>query len=365
MKNKKTKSDYEPYDPLQPTPPDWEHLDLHLDELMEKEDWSSIAVYVADNERLLLSRWMSEERASLDISLKKGNLSLALVSGMLSMEEKLNSVFRIGSLYGMLQLLNKQIKYEKEELYSVQIAEKALSSVKNLDEIVLLLEQNGTLTHSSLARKLGNMKAPTLTDNMKKVISRGLVYDQIYGRFKQYYLTDTGRIYARNLRKRQNTSMDLERVENLLESWLKDSTKTESVQEMLIRLWNPKEDTKQKELQRTVLFSKSDNVGTWARIGREQVSPFEIRIMNRSPKARITDSESVKSEALIVKPLDQLINASIISNRYQSTALEQSKSVHKGKVVIPHKIRDITDMLKKTGPEYTYSLDSREYTFID
>lgn len=355
MKNKKTNIDHEPYDPLQPTPPDWEHIDLHLDELMEKEDWSSIAVYVADNERLLLSRWMSEERASLDISLKKGNLNLALVSGMLSMEEKLNSVFKIGSLYGMLQLLNKQIKYEKEELYSVQIAEKALSSVKNLDEIVLLLEQNGTLTHSSLARKLGNMNAPTLTDNMKKVISRGLVYTQIYGRYKLYYLTDTGRIYARNLRKRQNTSMDLERVENILESWLKDSTKTESVQEMLIRLCNPKEDTKQKELQRTVLFSKSDNVGIRARIGREQVSPFEIRIINRRSKPRIIDSESVKIEAVNVDSLEQSVFASVSRNPYIAAYLEQSRPVYGGKTGVPLKNKGMADILKKTSPTLMYS----------
>lgn len=303
----------EPYNIVDTSVIDWEHLDLQLDELLEEEDWNGIAAYVSDNERLLFQKWIAGEREHLDRALRTGNFCMTIVADMLSIDARKNAVFSIGALCGMLQLLEKQVSYEKEELYSARIAEKALSSVKNLDEIVLLLEQNGTLTHSALAKKLGGMNLPTLTDNMRKVTDRGLVYSQMYGRYKQYYLTDTGRAYARNLRKRRNADVDLEKFH---EDRQDDNTKAKPEQDNFEMLWPPKKDTKHDEFLRTVLQEneiikqetsqlsapngmRNRNVIKWVQIRREGEQRFDDTVVSfKGAGGIVAGSEVLKNKEL-------------------------------------------------------------------
>lgn len=232
--------------------PVWEHMDILPEELLEKKDWNSIINYVSDNKDLVYDKWLREERNELNNTLNAGSFYLEYITEVLKSRIHEHAILELGELLGTINLL-KRILYQEEQLEdSVNIAKKELSSIKHLDNIILLLESNGTLTHSSLAEKLDHMNASTLTENMKKIISRNLVYAQIYGRFKQYYLTDYGRAYAKLLRQKEAEELGIYELEGGIKRLLKDQTNYDRVQEMVTRIRSYMSEIKMDEVDSEV-----------------------------------------------------------------------------------------------------------------
>ena len=232
--------------------PVWEHMDILPEELLEKKEWNSIINYVSDNKDLVYDKWLREERNELNNTLNAGSFYLEYITEVLKSRIHEHAILELGELLGTINLL-KRILYQEEQLEdSVNIAKKELSSIKHLDNIILLLESNGTLTHSSLAEKLDHMNASTLTENMKKIISRNLVYAQIYGRFKQYYLTDYGRAYAKLLRQKEAEELGIYELEGGIKRLLKDQTNYDRVQEMVTRIRSYMSEIKMDEVDSEV-----------------------------------------------------------------------------------------------------------------
>lgn len=291
--------------------PVWEHMDILPEELLEKKDWNSIINYVSDNKDLVYDKWLREERNELNNTLNAGSFYLEYITEILKSRIHEHAILELGELLGTINLL-KRILYQEEQLEdSVNIAKKELSSIKHLDNIILLLESNGTLTHSSLAEKLDHMNASTLTENMKKIISRNLVYAQIYGRFKQYYLTDYGRAYAKLLRQKEAEELGIYELEGGIKRLLKDQTNYDRVQEMVTRIRSYMSEIKMDEVDSEV---------------KNQEDELEFSITEDLNNLRWTNHSRKKRKFPNKKNIDNIINAS--SNaKPRRTSIQSSKAI--------------------------------------
>ncbi len=291
--------------------PVWEHMDILPEELLEKKDWNSIINYVSDNKDLVYDKWLREERNELNNTLNAGSFYLEYITEVLKSRIHEHAILELGELLGTINLL-KRILYQEEQLEdSVNIAKKELSSIKHLDNIILLLESNGTLTHSSLAEKLDHMNASTLTENMKKIISRNLVYAQIYGRFKQYYLTDYGRAYAKLLRQKEAEELGIYELEGGIKRLLKDQTNYDRVQEMVTRIRSYMSEIKMDEVDSEV---------------KNQEDELEFSITEDLNNLRWTNHSRKKRKFPNKKNIDNIINAS--SNaKPRRTSIQSSKAI--------------------------------------
>lgn len=291
--------------------PVWEHMDILPEELLEKKDWNSIINYVSDNKDLVYDKWLREERNELNNTLNAGSFYLEYITEILKSRIHEHAILELGELLGTINLL-KRIIYQEEQLEdSVNIAKKELSSIKHLDNIILLLESNGTLTHSSLAEKLDHMNASTLTENMKKIISWNLVYAQIYGRFKQYYLTDYGRAYAKLLRQKEAEELGIYELEGGIKRLLKDQTNYDRVQEMVTRIRSYMSEIKMDEVDSEV---------------KNQEDELEFSITEDLNNLRWTNHSRKKRKFPNKKNIDNIINAS--SNaKPRRTSIQSSKAI--------------------------------------
>lgn len=215
----------------------WSDLGMDPMELVEEEKWEDLIFYADENMELLAQKFLSGNNDELADSVQAGAICLNIVETLAKDAGLMTYAFLcIGKLIGGLSVLARKLSYESQKRESEIIAEKHLSGVRHLDDIILILDQNGTMNHTSLAEKMGNMNPPTLTENMKKIAQYGLIYFKKTGKYKYYYLTDIGLRYAESLKKRQKGSKDLDLIQMQLQELLNSETTKVQATEMLKRI---------------------------------------------------------------------------------------------------------------------------------
>ena len=214
----------------------WKHRDVHPIDLIENKEWDKLVIYSEDNLDMLGARLAGGERTRLTDSVETGVFLLNITEDKLKRKKKDHAIFALGKVKGALTVISRLLSSEVQDQRAVRIAESRLSGIKNLNEIILKLEINGTLSHKDLAKQMNNMNPPTLTDNMKKIVAHGLVYSQQAGKYKYYYLTDSGVRYARQLRRRRNSDVNMSRTYRQLGIWLSDEKTREQTLHMLQRV---------------------------------------------------------------------------------------------------------------------------------
>lgn len=212
----------------------WSDLGMDPMELVEEEKWEDLIFYADKNMELLVQKVLSGNNDELADSAQAGAICLNAVEVLAKNAGLRDYAFLcIGKLIGGLSVLARKLSYESQKRESEIIARKHLSGVRHLDDIILILDQNGTMTHTSLAEQMGNMNPPTLTENMKKIVQYGLIYFKKTGKYKYYYLTDAGLRYAESLKKRQSGSENLDFIQRQLQELLNNDTTKEQTTEML------------------------------------------------------------------------------------------------------------------------------------
>lgn len=214
----------------------WKHRDVDPIDLIENKEWDKLVIYSEDNLDMLGARLAGGERTRLTDSVETGVFLLNITEDKLKRKKKDHAIFALGKVKGALTVISRLLSSEVQDQRAVRIAESRLSGIKNLNEIILKLEINGTLSHKDLAKQMNNMNPPTLTDNMKKIVAHGLVYSQQAGKYKYYYLTDSGVRYARQLRRRRNSDVNMSRTYRQLGIWLSDEKTREQTLHMLQRV---------------------------------------------------------------------------------------------------------------------------------
>lgn len=200
----------------------WFITDEHPLELMSSKKWDELKVYAEYNQDILISLFLKGDRNNLATTIKDGVFFLNITEDSLRNKKRDRAIFALGKTKGTLSFLARILGNEAQSKRTEAIVESRLSGIKNLDVIILILEKDGPLTHSELAKKMGGMNLSTLTENMKKISSYGLVLSQSSGKYKYYSLSNTGRAYAFNLRKRTKSTSDIVNVRRELESLIND-----------------------------------------------------------------------------------------------------------------------------------------------
>ena len=308
-------------------------LDLAMDpvELVEQEKWDDLIVYSEENMELLTRKVLSGFNDSLAESLMAGAICLDIVETLLKAGSVMAyALFTIGKLKGALNILDRKLSYDSERRETEIIAEKHLSGIKHLDDIILMLKQNETLTHSSLAEQMGNMNPPTLTENIKKISQYGLIYSKKIGKYKYYHLTDAGLRYAESVKKRRGNSADLEYIQKTLQELLNgDNTKGQTM-DMLKQLASFQNEDLNDKKDSSYISMDSDVVDYFEK--EREKEAFTLTLMDNN--GTINGMDGKQKEGIFRKtPLPGLYSASMASSKKLEAVYDLSdKSI---RLVIP------------------------------
>lgn len=110
------------------------------------------------------------------------------------------ALVRCGAWIGTLETIEKSVYEESMDMWLQKRLTKKISTIKNLPEILQLLEIKGVMTHGELTEELGLNHASTLTEIMKKIADLELITISRSGKYHLYSLTDAGIRYARQIR---------------------------------------------------------------------------------------------------------------------------------------------------------------------
>lgn len=213
----------------------WRHSEVHPLDMIENRVWERLSDYGKDNLELLISEYLTGEREDLAKSIETGLFFLNITENTARKRKRDGAFFSLGMVKGALAVLGRILGNEVQSQIVERTVQAHLSGIKNLDEIVSILNRKTPLTHMELAEAMGEMNKSTLTENMKKIVGHGLVYSRQSGKYKYYYLTDSGRRYAASLGKK-NTTDDLSQIRRRLDEMLRDRTTREQTISMLRQL---------------------------------------------------------------------------------------------------------------------------------
>ena len=168
----------------------WLHSEVHPLEMIENREWERLSDYGKDNLELLISEYLKGDREELAQSIETGLFYLNITENKVKKRKRDGAFFSLGLVKGALAVLGRILGNEVQSEIVERTVQIRLSGIKNLDEIISILNRKTTLTHMELAVAMGEMNKSTLTEKKKKIAGHGLVYSQQSGKYKYYYLTD-------------------------------------------------------------------------------------------------------------------------------------------------------------------------------
>ena len=213
----------------------WIHSQTNLLETLEKQDYDTLIQYAFDNEEHIMDGWYNTDDAFFSQILRYGTSQLKYLERHLEQFSKDYAIFQLGTLMGVIKTI-EHFFYEKEQqnltskLYKDQVL-----SVKHLDDIILLLESHGLMTHSEICQSL-ELKESTLSEIMKKAAPTNLIISTKAGKYKLYRLTDNGRYLSKQLRNPLPKVPTKKELLNYLEHYLETSPDEHAFREEINRL---------------------------------------------------------------------------------------------------------------------------------
>ena len=189
----------------------WLEKDLDLKQTFADGDFDTLIAYSDENQKNLLYQWMNNKSSFVSKMLRFGSGLLHYFERSLLIEPKLHAAFRTGALLGTIEGLEQLIHEEEQGEWIYKEFKEELSSIKHLEEVILILQLYGVLNHSEMCRQL-DIKDSTLTEIMKRIEPTKLVQSTKSGKYKLYTLTDAGRRLGQQLRKQRSDNMGQEEI---------------------------------------------------------------------------------------------------------------------------------------------------------
>lgn len=144
----------------------WVEPDTDFEELYESSKFQELCVLAKENVNLLVSLFQNLRMEELQKSLSFAIATLCYFEDNIRKDDRLAAVFDIGKLAGCSEALDK-IQYSQERK-RMAYERATLHRIKHLDDIISILDTNGSLTQSQIGDYLG-LQASTLSELMKKV----------------------------------------------------------------------------------------------------------------------------------------------------------------------------------------------------
>ena len=141
----------------------------------------------------------------------------AVLPLILSEVDSNNTSYLIGKYVGAVDILDEILNVELVEDEKIQKVMDDVRSedIPHINEIVYCIFHNPGIRHGKLAKMVG-ISAGSLTPLMVKIEESGLIMFSRPGKYKYYYLTESGENYYNNKRAESKENMDLDYIlENL------------------------------------------------------------------------------------------------------------------------------------------------------
>lgn len=210
----------------------WLYSSLNLNTALQSEDFDSLKQYVDENQRHIAVQWLKNDVPRLRKTLKLGTAILSSQEQKIMRDKLQHAIFRLGALSGTLESFNYLMHENDRQQQTVEEFTKDIKCIKHLQDVVLLLDLYGDLTHSEISEKLG-LNPPTLTEIMKKIIPTDLVRATVAGKYKLYSLSDIGRRLAIHLRGVKSESDQLDSIFAQLKEYSQQANETDRIRKYI------------------------------------------------------------------------------------------------------------------------------------
>lgn len=151
-----------------------------------------------------------------------------------------NVDYFFGYFVGLLTSFKNQLNVEFKGKHVDLIGE---ANVPHLDDILFTIEEHEGIRHGKLAEAIGIEKS-TLTGIMDRIVASGAVVFSRPGKYKFYFLTEAGRNYCNNNRKRYTSRKTIDTlVEDLIELIERESNPAETVGKVVQTIYERKSNS--------------------------------------------------------------------------------------------------------------------------
>lgn len=210
----------------------WLYSSMNLNTALQSENFDSLKQYVDENQRHIAVQWLKSDLPQLRKTLKLGTAILSSQEQKIKQDKLQHAIFRLGALAGTLESFNYLMYENDRQQQTVEGFTKDIKCIKHLQDVVLLLDLYGDLTHSEISEKLG-LNPPTLTEIMKKIIPTDLVRATVAGKYKLYSLSDVGRRLAVHLRGVKSESDQLDSIFAQLKEYSQQANETDRIRKYI------------------------------------------------------------------------------------------------------------------------------------
>lgn len=187
-----------------------ENIDISQE--LESKNYEKLIEYANDAQERLIHSWQKHDKAMLEHLLLIGRNILNFWTDSIVRKRLWMALVRCGAWLGTMETIQKLHYEESMDAWAGKRLSKKISSIKNLPEILQLLEVKGVLTHSELSEGLHFNHLSTLTEIMKKIADMDLIDVRKAGKYNLYSLTDTGVRCAKQLRAQEGKHVLLQNL---------------------------------------------------------------------------------------------------------------------------------------------------------
>lgn len=178
----------------------WYDSELDLEHCWSKGRYRELEEYAKHNQDNIVSQYSCSNWDTHFKTLKCGYQKMKRFEKTVCSSDMFEAIFGLGKLMGTIQSFERVSYQLKKERMVEKKYDSVVYQIKNLDNIVLSLEEHGVMSHSEICKDVG-LKASTLTEIMKKIAFTNLIDYSKSGRYKLYVLSDEGKIYGKKLRE--------------------------------------------------------------------------------------------------------------------------------------------------------------------
>ena len=245
-----------------------ENLDISQE--LESKNYEKVIEYANDAQERLIHSWQIRDKSMLEQLLLIGRNILNFWTDSIVRKRLWMALVRCGAWLGTMETIQRLNYEESMDAWAGKRFSKKISSIKNLPEILQLLEVKGVLTHSELSEALQFNHLSTLTEIMKKIADMDLIDVRKAGKYNLYSLTDTGvrcakqlraqggkQVLLQNLVREYAPSLSEDELDNLLRS-INEGVLIKQGQELRVKMDNERpQSVKVERILKTVSYDSS------------------------------------------------------------------------------------------------------------
>lgn len=175
---------------------------IDISQELASKNYERVIGYANDAQEELIHNWQSRDKSALEHLILVSQSILNFWTDSIIKKRLWVALVRCGAWLGTLETIQKSVYEESMDLWTSKRLQKKVSSIRNLSEILFLLETKGVMTHSEIVEELQFKHPSTLTEIIRKTADLELIDSRKAGKFTLYSLTDLGARCAKQLRSR-------------------------------------------------------------------------------------------------------------------------------------------------------------------